>query len=122
MDAQIIDNLAVRLSKARMAEANARDERIAVEELLIAAIGAGESERKTIKTDVGLKLVVQSGLSYKLDKDADPSLVPIKQIVKNELDTKAYEHMRETDPQAFAKASQFVTVTPKKTSVTLTVA
>lgn len=117
-----IDELAKALSIARIQEAEAREARIAAEEALIAQLEIGESERKTLKTDVGLKVVVQSGLNYKLAKIFDPDTVPYKQVIKTELDTKAYEQMRQEDPKAFAKASEYVTVTPKKTSVTLSVA
>lgn len=116
----VIDELAAKLVQARHAEAEARNARVEAEEALIAQIELGEQERKTLKTDNGLKLTFQSGLSYKLAKEFDGS-VPVKRVEKIDLDTKAYEALRETDPETFKDISQYVTVTPKKTAVSVAI-
>lgn len=117
----VIDELAAKLVQARHAEAEARSARVEAEEALIAQIELGEQERKTLKTDNGLKLTFQSGLSYKMAKEFDVQIVPAKRTEKVELDVKAYEALRESDPAAFKTASQHVTVTPKKTSVSVAI-
>ena len=113
---EIIDDLAVTLANARKAEQDAREARIAAEEAIIAQVQLGESERKTLKTDNGLKLTVQTGLNYKLDSGYLEMMdcVPVKRTEKVEIDVKAYEGLRESDPRAFAAASQYVTTKPKK--------
>ena len=120
---EIIDDLAVTLANARKTEQDAREARIAAEEAIIAQVQLGESERKTLKTDNGLKLTVQTGLNYKLDSGYLEMMdcVPVKRTEKVEIDVKAYEGLRESDPRAFAAASQYVTTKPKKTSVTLAI-
>lgn len=119
----VIDELAAQLVQARHAEAEARNARVEAEDALIAQIELGDNERKTLKTGNGLKLTFQSGLNYKLAKDLFEAEfeLPIKRTEKVELDVKAYEAMRETDPAAFKAASQFVTVTPKKTAVSVAI-
>lgn len=118
---EVIDRLATNLANARQAEAEARAKRIEAEEAIIAQVELGESERKTLSTDNGLKITMQSGLNYKLAKGELPDWMPIKRIEKVELDKKAYEQIRESDPATFAKLSEYVTTSPKKTSVTLAV-
>lgn len=117
----VIDELAAKLVQARHAEAEARTARVEAEEALIAQIELGEQERKTLKTDNGLKLTFQSGLSYKLAKGCNAEAVPVKRTEKIDLDTKAYEALRESDPETFKDISQYVTVTPKKTSVSVAI-
>lgn len=114
-----VNDLAAELADARNEEAQAREKRIAIEQRIVEATGIGDSERKTIKTEVGLKLVVQTGYNYRLAKDFDRSVVPHKETVKVELDTKAYEALPD---EARKAASKYVTVTPKKPSVSVQVA
>jgi len=116
-----IDDLAARLSQARIAEANAKDERIAAEEAIIAQLDLGDSERKTITTGNGLKLTIQSGMTYSVEKGADESLLPLTEKVTKALDVKEYERWRDSEPDKFAKACQFVSVKPKKTSVSVSI-
>ena len=121
MDAKIND-LASKLAAARLEEKLAREARIKIEEMLIVEIGIGEKERKTINTDNGLKVIIQSGLNYKLDKEYDDELVPTKVNIKHMLDVEAYEDLREYNPQRFAEVSKYVTTTAKKISISLQVA
>lgn len=111
-----LNSLAAQLVHLRKAESDAREARIRCEELIIETQDLGESERRTIKTSNGLKLTLQSGLSYSIDPDFPG---PIKRKVTQELDVKAYERIRETNPELFADLQKFVTVRPRKTSVTV---
>lgn len=125
---ETINELAIKLSDARIAEANAKEARIAVEEAIIAQLAdLGESERRTVKTDVGLKLTVQTGLTYSVDLDGlneeAPELAEMLVKVKESftLDSRKYEALRDRDPLMFSTASRHVTTKPKKTSVALAV-
>lgn len=113
-----INDLAAELAQARNAESEARDKRIAIEQRIVEALALGAMERRTVKTDVGLKLVVQTGYNYRLAKDFDRSVVPHKETVKLELDAKAYEALPEDQKRL---AAQYVTTTPKKPSVSVAV-
>ena len=112
------DELLAELAFAKTAEAKAKDNRISIEEKIIAQLELGEKERKTIKGGNGLTITVATGISYKLDKDY-PIEMPVK--VKTELDTSAYEKLKEEKPEVFKVLSEFVTTKPKKPSVTLKV-
>jgi hypothetical protein len=115
-----INELAADLVAARSVEATAREKRIQIEEAILAQCNLGEAERRTVSTDNGLKLTLQTGLSYKLTSKVLPEgVVPVKVTEKVELDVKAYEELRHTNPSGFAKASEWVVVTPKKASVTV---
>lgn len=116
-----LDQLAAELVAARNDEALARDKRIQIEEAILAQIEIGDSERKTLATGNGLKLTVQTGLNYKLAASYPEGVVPVKETVKRELDVKAYEELRRSNPAGFAEASRWVTVTPKKAAVTVAI-
>lgn len=113
-----IDQLVSELAQARANEAEARDKRIALEEKIVAALELGDVERRTVKTGVGLKLVVETGYNYKLAKDFDRSVVPHKETVKVELDAKAYNNLPDDQKRLAAK---YVTATPKKPSVSVSI-
>ena len=114
--AEIIDNLVAELVAARSAEADAKAHRIRCEEAILAQFQLGEAERKTINTDNGLKLVLKTGLIYKL-ASVYPGHMPVK--TKVELDAKAYDALRESSPDEFKELSKYVTVTPRKPSVSV---
>lgn len=113
-----IDPLLAELAIAKTNELNAKNARIEVEERLLAQFELGDKERKTVKGTNGLSATLQTGLSYKLEKDY-PEDMPIK--TKVELDSTKYEKLREDDPEKFKSLSQYVTTKPKKASVTLKV-
>jgi hypothetical protein len=116
--AEMIDDLAVELAQAKSDENAARQKRILIEERIVELLEMKASDRCTINTSVGLRVVVETGYNYKLDKDFDRSLVPHKETVKIELDARAYNALPE---QEKALASKWVTATPKKPSVTLAI-
>jgi hypothetical protein len=112
------DELLAELAFAKTAEAKAKDNRIAIEEKILANFKLGEKERKTVKGSNGLTATLATGISYKLDKEY-PDEMPVKTTVK--LDETKYEKLRESDPDVFKVLSEYVTTKPKKASVTLKV-
>jgi hypothetical protein len=118
-----LENLAVALYDAKKAEYAAKEVRVAIEEQIAELVDAPENGSITV--DAGsLKVTVKRGYSYKADVQAilglglaDP---PLK--TKIELHEKAYEEIRESDSNLFAKLSRFVTVTPRKVAVMLKLA
>ena len=116
-----IENLASNLVHARAAESKAKADRIECEEAILAQYELAESGSQTVKTDNGLKLTLKTSLGYKIDKGAELPDSVIKETVKRELNTKAYESLRESDPMEFSRLSKMVTTTPRKPSVTVAV-
>lgn len=117
-----IDHLFDELRSAKAKEAEAKAERIEVEQRILALVeDAPDNGSRTLKGERG-RISVKFGLSYKADIDALREIegAPLKFVpAKYELDAKAYEAMREADQAAFAKVAQFVTVKPKKPGVSL---
>jgi len=118
-----LEELATNLYDAKKAEEAAKAQRIEAEEAIAALVETPENGSKTV-TAGALKITVKRGLSYKADVQAilglglaDP---PLK--TKIELHEKAYEEIRQSDPDLFAKVSRFVTVTPRKVAVSLNLA
>ena len=123
--------LAPKLYDAKRREDAAKKERIALEEQIASLVETGDKGSKTVDAVDGLKLVVKRDLNYKADIDklcavakslnADES--PIKVVPESlAFDNKVYEFMRESNPVLFAEFAKYVTVTPKKVSVTLKLA
>lgn len=116
-----IENLASNLVHARAAEAEAKAVRIECEEAILAQYKLAEYGSQTVKTDNGLKLTLKTSLGYKVDnKDSMPGHL-LKMTTKTELNVKAYEALRESDPMEFSRLSKMVTTTPRKPSVTVAV-
>lgn len=113
-----IDSLLADLALAKTNEENAKRHRIAAEEKILEQFDLSDKERKTVKGTNGLTVTMQTGLTYKLDKDF-PENMPIK--ITKKLDEKEYEFIRAENPKVFAELSQYVTVSQKKPSVTLKV-
>jgi len=116
-----VNQLALNLVNARFAEAEAKAQRIECEDAILAQFDLAESGSKTVKTDNGIKLTLKTGLSYKLDKGADIPAHCLKVTTKTDLDVKAYEALRESDPMEFGRVSKMVTTTPRKAAVTVAV-
>ncbi|HWL54295.1 MAG TPA: hypothetical protein VNQ90_17780 [Chthoniobacteraceae bacterium] len=115
--------LTSQLADARAEEAAAKAKRIQAEEAIVALLDPGERSTVTVDPGNGLKVTIKTDLSYKADIDAieviDSDLVKV--TTKKELDTKAYEALREQNTALFDHISEYVTVTPKKPAVTLKV-
>lgn len=116
-----IENLASNLVHARQAEAEAKAARIECEEAILAQYELPEAGSQTVKTGNGLKLTLKTSLGYKVDAGAVFPPALIKKTVKQELNAKAYEALRESDPMEFSRLSKMVTTTPRKPSVTVAV-
>ena len=116
-----IENLASNLVHARQAEAESKSARIECEEAILAQYELAEAGSQTVKTDNGLKLTLKTSLGYKIDKGAELPESVTKVTTKTELNTKAYEALRESDPMEFSRLSKMVTTTPRKPSVTVAV-
>lgn len=120
--------------KAKETEEAAKKLRISYEEEIVALIETKEQGSKTVTLgDSGIKITVKRGLIYKANlKDirgvfTDEMIsikelsVPIVTKIEEKLDEKGYEWYRANHPEIFRELSEFVTVTPKKTSVTVKV-
>ena len=116
-----IENLASNLVHARQTEAEAKAVRIECEEAILAQYDLAEAGSQTVKTDNGLKLTLKTSLGYKVNDWIDLPDSLTKTTEKVELNVKAYEALRETDPMEFSRLSKMVTTTPRKPSVTVAV-
>jgi hypothetical protein len=118
---QTIDDLAIELFHARAAEAKAKEERIRIEEAIVAQIDTADKGSQTLTTGNGLKITIKTDLGYKADVDAieriDSDLVKVTE--KRELNVKAYEELKTRDPDLYARVAEHVSVEPRKPSVTL---
>ena len=132
-------DLVQELRLAKVAENVARKRKVALEEEISSLIPSKETGQRTIeaKSDDGqaIKVTVKRGLNYKADLDKidayffeeSPSdghnllATPTKAKTARELDVSGYEWYKETHPEIFAEIAKHVTVTPKKTAVTIKV-
>ena len=120
-----IDELANKWAIAKQKEDAAREERVSIEQEMIALHPAREEGSETFTTAHGAKITMTGKLSYKVDLDKLTALTgswpvdmrPIKTEVKaNESKLKVIRSMA---PEAWAQIAQAVTVTPAKTGVTV---
>jgi len=132
-EAQVLDLLniqllAIGLHKAKESEELCRDTRINLEEQLASLIPGPDCGQRTIDCGDGIKVTVKRSLTYKADIDKILAFTqsqnlpaPIKSKTVSEIDPKGYEWYREARPDAYKILSEFVTVKPAKTSVTVQV-
>ena len=120
-------DLALELFNAKKAEDKAKESRINIEQEIINTVVVDENQSKTFKAGE-LKLTVKKELSYAVDQDnlfgaglISAWLESIFERVPETFKFKPsdYEKMHETNPEAFKAISPYVSVKPKKTSVTL---
>lgn len=119
-----LEQLAVMLSNAKVAENAAKKTRIECEEKIAAMVETEINGSKTVEAGERMKITVKRGLSYKADMEALLALegidLPVKKIpAKDEFDEKAYEAMLADPPNGFVRILNCVTVKPKKVSVTI---
>ena len=122
-----IGSLAAALYAAKREEDAAKARRIEAEEKIAALVETGDNGSKTVEAGNGLKVTVKRALSYEGDCLALTAalgvLAPVEIIPADRaFSPKLYEKLRKDDPEAFAKAAQFVTTKPRKTAVTLKLA
>lgn len=110
---------------AKAAEAKANKERVAIEEQLIALLGAKEEGSSTHELANGLKVTLTGKMSYKADMALLMSLAgalpenmrPIKMEPK--LDETGAKYLRNNEPEVWSMLAPAITVSPAKTSVTI---
>jgi len=115
--------IADELYQARIAEKEAHEKRVALEEELIALLGAKEEGSE--KHKVGQYLItIQGKLNRKIDWKAfdahvaskiPESLLPVK--VVRELDVAGVKYLANNEPQLYKLLSKALTVEPAKTYV-----
>ena len=117
-----LEELAIALANAKKTEDEAKAARIAAEEALASAIGGRDIGSTSVKCGQ-LNVTVKRGFNYKIDqplKFAEQYPDFVKRTEKIEIYAKAYESLRETDPNGlFAEIAAHITATPKKVSVEL---
>ena len=118
-----IDELAIKWSIAKQKENAARDERVAIEEEIIALHPAREEGSESFATPMGVKISLSGKLTYKADL---PKLLEITQNwpleakpIKTEVkaDESILRALRENSPEAWLLLAPAITVTPAKTGV-----
>jgi hypothetical protein len=127
-DAEKMERLAMSLYEAKQTEDAAKKARIAIEEEIAALVVTPENGSKTVPAGA-MKVTVKRSLDYKADVTRimglgiDEDKLPLKLVPESvELVPKAYEALRSSDPETWAKISQFVVVKPKKTAIELNLA
>lgn len=118
-----IDILANKWAIAKRREENARAERVAIEEQILAIHPAREEGSETFATPMGVKISLTGKLTYKADLAKLQELTanwpeearPLKTEVK--ADESILKALREHSPDAWRQIAPAVTVTPAKTGV-----
>ena len=120
---EAIELLAAKWSNAKQKEEAARDERVAIEQQILALNPAREEGSETITTPSGVKITTTGKLTYKVDIDKLTALTgswpiearPIKTEIK--ADESKLKAIRAEAPDAWALIAGAITVTPAKTGV-----
>lgn len=111
-----------RLRDAKAKEAAARDERLAVEDLIV---------NRFVPPEGGEGSTKEGGLSiaWKVTRKVDASLADHWPTLgknaqqafkwKPEIDLKSLRALQQMDPEGYAQAAKFITATPSKPAVTL---
>ena len=113
--------IADELFAAKLAEKEANERRVALEEELIALVGAKEEGAQT-HTIGDFKITITGKLNRKVDFEVAEKLslgdlLPVK--YKPELDNKGLKYLEEKEPAAFAKFAAALTIEPAKTAITV---
>ena len=122
---EAIELLAAKWSVAKQKEDAARDERVSIEEQILALNPAREEGSETITTPSGVKITTTGKLTYKVDIDKLTALTgswpiearPIKTEIK--ADESKLKVIRAEAPDAWATIAAAITVTPAKTGVSI---
>ena len=118
-----IDELAIKWSIAKQKETAARDERVSIEEQILALHPAREEGSESFATPQGVKIQLTGKLTYKADLDKLLAITatwpeearPIKTEIK--ADESILKALREHSPEAWLQIAPAITVTPAKTGV-----
>lgn len=114
------------LLQAKQAEAEAKAERIELEEAIAAIVDGPEKGQRTVTLPGAGKVTVERGFNYKADCGAiqeswsrDDLPPPIKTKTTRVLDVAGYEWYMANHSTLHRLIAEHVTVTPKKVSVTV---
>lgn len=118
-----LDELAIEWSIAKQKEEAARDERVAIEQDILALNPAREEGSETFSTPNGVKITTTGKLTYKCDIEKLTALTgswpidakPFKTEVKP--DESKLKLIRSETPALWAQIAAAITVTPAKTGV-----
>jgi len=126
LDIDTIAYLVRSLIHAKKLEEEVKQKRIMIEEKIAVLVPGPDRGQKTITLPDKRKVTVERGFNYKASCDMIEAalkpidkFVPVKTKTTVELDVTGYEWYRENDPEIFGMISPFVTVTFKKTSITV---
>lgn len=118
--------IANELFAAKLAEKEANERRVALEEELIALVGQKEEGAQT-HTIGEFKIVITGKLNRKIDWDLydksiaakiPESMQPVK--IKRELDDTGVKYLENNEPQIYKLLAKALTIKPAKTAVTIT--
>lgn len=120
-----MDELALLWAIAKDKEESAKEERIGIENQMLALHPAKEEGSTTVTTERGVKVTLTGKLSYKVDVPKLLEIVskwpddmkPIK--VKTEADESKLKAIRAELPKTWAEIAPAITTTPAKTGVTV---
>ncbi|WP_066018131.1 DUF7173 family protein [Endozoicomonas atrinae] len=123
-DASRLDKLAYELERAKIAEQNARDHRLAIEQQLSEVVGVKDEGSHTLKGDY-YKVTTSAGYTRTLDekkwgeiKDSLPASLANNLVrTKVELNIKQLKSLQSLDPAQYNIVAEAVTTKPKKVSV-----
>lgn len=125
MTDQTIDQLANQLIAAKAAENAANKARVAIEEQIVALLGAKPEGSQTHELPSGLKITVTGKMTYSADMAALLAICstlpePLRPI-KNEpkLDETGAKYLRMNEPEIWAQLAPAITIKPAKTSITI---
>ena len=122
---ELIDQLTLQWQAAKQRETQARDDRVAVEDKILALYPAHEEGSTTVLTPSGTKIRTTGKLSYKVDLIALQSLTmdwpedvrPVR--MKLEADETKLKAIRQESPKLWATIASAVTTKAAKTGVTI---
>lgn len=119
------EEVAADLLVAKAEESNANTRRVALEEEMIALLGAREKGAQTHNLH-GYKVVIEGKLNVKVDWDAYDLVVDkVPAHLRPETMVRTFEpagvhYLRENEPRLFAILAPSITIKPAKTSVAVT--
>lgn len=122
---QLIDELTLQWQAAKQRESDARDERVTIEDKILAFYPAKEEGSQTFETEAGTKIKTTGKLTYKVDlprleyltADWPQDVRPIK--VKVEADETKLKAIRQESPTMWSRIATAVTTKPAKTGVAI---
>lgn len=118
---QNLEQLCVTLAGLRSKREAINVKIVEIEEQIAPLVETPEEGSRTLKLTNGMKVTVERGYNYRVRAkemlEALGDEAPLR--TKLELDKTAYRKLKDTDPVGFMQAAEWVTVAPKKTSVTL---